>query len=397
MTRSLVVGPNGGASFGKGGGSYVALRIAQTLAQEPNSSVGLLSLWGASPESLAKSFGIVLPAGRVKSYSLFGGNQAREPSINPLVTPYAGAVAAQLLRLLQRTIQRFDPHLIVFNDDSPRIVSKFPPERQTLLYAHFPYACRLRYDIPDSYPSKSPLRRISEALVRPLMIRLFETDRASVTWLAANSSTTKRYMVSTFGKDVSVIYPPIDAARGNGVAKSDLVISIGAIQPNKRLMDIIMAMRLTTSKCKCLMFGHLRDQVYYKALIRRIGDLGLENKVRIIPDAPREVMLGFLRRSKVILHTSRFEPFGLSVVEGMAAGAVPVVYAGEDSGPWVDIVQKGEFGFGFRDETEMAAQITELIESSSKWASYSAVAMKRATFFSPRAFSDALLGLIEAN
>jgi len=187
----------------------VALRIAQTLASEADSTVGLVALWGASLGSLSSAFDIKLPIERIKNFFMFSSNSVREPSVNPLFSPYFGAVTLQLLRFVQRVIHKFHPDLIVFNDDSPRFISKLPSDTKTLVYAHFPYACRLRYDIPDSSSSKSIPRRVSDAFVRPFITRLFETECTGVTWLAANSNVTRRYMLPTFRREVSVIYPPI--------------------------------------------------------------------------------------------------------------------------------------------------------------------------------------------
>src|SRR5207245_1614480 len=101
------------------------------------------------------------------------------------------------------------------------------------------YACRLRYHIPDSSPARSIPRRISDAFVKPFMARLFETECSGVSWLTANSNVTRRYMIPTFRREVSVIYPPVEVALTAQVTRHDLVTSVGAIQPNKRLVEIV--------------------------------------------------------------------------------------------------------------------------------------------------------------
>ena len=394
MKRFLVVGPNGGASFGAGGGAYTALRIAQALAGVQGAVVGLAALWGSSPSLLSNAHGVELPLQRIKSFFLFKSTNSREPPINGLVSPYFGAVALNIVGFLKRTINQFHPDLIVFNDDSPRLVAGLPDGIGTLVYAHFPYACRLRYRIPEFHGSDSVLRKISDALVRPFMERLFETQSTEVKWLTANSSITKRYMVPTFGKEVSVIYSPTEPIPTSH-SKSNLIVAIGAIQPNKRYADIIEGMGILNADCKCFIFGHLRDSDYYRNLLRLIRSHDLETRVKIIPDAPRDVVWSFLRQSKVLVHAARFEPFGSSVVEGMTAGAVPVVYAGTDSGPWVDIVKEGQFGIGFKEPAEMAAAIENLVQDTSRWQDYSGLARNRAAFFSPQGFSERLLNLID--
>lgn len=393
MRRFLVVGPNGGASFGQGGGSYVAMRIVETLSQIENSEVGLISLLGVRPDTLANSFGIRLPLSRIRSFFLFEGKGPREPSMNTVASPYIGAILLSFTQLLRRTIERFNPELIVFNDDTPAFAPKLRSERESLLYANFPYACRLRHGDPDS-EGKLRVRRASEIFARPFMKRFFETETASVDWLVANSTVTRRYMESTFRpRDIAVLFPPVAPVPG-GVEKTNLIVSVGAIQPNKRHSDLIEALSNVKQKCQCMIVGHLRDINYYRYLRHTVGKLGLRDKIRIVPDAPREGLVQLLTRSKIIVHPSRFEPFGISVVEGMTAGAVPIVYEGHDSGPWVDILAGGKYGLGFRTSEDLAEKIDHVIENEALRTEYMAKAKERADFFSPRVFSDRLLNLI---
>ena len=44
------------------------------------------------------------------------------------------------------------------------------------------------------------------------------------------------------------------------------------------------------------------------------------------------------------------EDFGIAVVEGMAAGLIPVLHM--SGGPWDDIVLRGKYGNGYRDAVE---------------------------------------------
>ena len=49
------------------------------------------------------------------------------------------------------------------------------------------------------------------------------------------------------------------------------------------------------------------------------------DNVRIFANLPMETLRQLLWESKVFLHTAESEPFGLSIVEAMAAGCVPVI------------------------------------------------------------------------
>jgi glycosyltransferase involved in cell wall biosynthesis len=395
MRRFLVVGPNGGASFGQGGGSYVAVKMVEALSQLPDSKVGLVSLWGTNLGTLAESFGITLPQSKVKSFFLFESRAHREPMIGTVTTPYLATILMSVLRLLQRAVENFNPDLIIFNDDSPNLRGKFrDKEMRTLLYGHFPYACRMKYAGQRSEIS-SPLRRASELAIMPIMKKLFETERVSVNWLVANSTVTRRYMHATFpSNDISTIFPPVDPFTLQGHAKSNLVVSLGAIQPNKRHQEVVEAIKMVRSSCKCFIIGHLRDVAYFRRLVRYIKESGMEGRVEIIPDAPKRTLVQILERSKVIVHPSRFEPFGISVVEGMNAGAVPVVYAGENSGPWIDVVARGKFGRGYGDTEELATELADLLGNETNWRQEADAAKARGKSFSTQAFSNKFLNLI---
>jgi len=395
MKRFLIVGPNGGASFGQGGGSYVAVKMTEVLSSLPGSNVGLVSLWGTDIGTLAQSFGVSLPYSRVNSLFLLNSEARREPAIGMLGTPYIATILTSVLRVIQRAVERFKPDLIIFNDDSPNLGGKFQDtEMKSLLYAHFPYACRMKYAAQRSETS-SRLKRASELAVMPLMKRFFETEQISVDWLAANSTVTSRYMHGTFHRsDITTIFPPVDPFPLKGDSKSNFVVSLGAIQPNKRHQQVVEAMKRVRPSCKCFIIGHLRDIACFRNLVRYVKQNGLQDRVRIIPDAPKRMLLQILEKTKVIVHPSQFEPFGISVVEGMSAGAVPVVYAGENSGPWIDVVSRGKFGRGYTKTEDLTNEIEDLLTDESSWRREAERARARSNSFSTQAFSRSFLGLI---
>jgi glycosyltransferase involved in cell wall biosynthesis len=93
-----------------------------------------------------------------------------------------------------------------------------------------------------------------------------------------------------------------------------------------------------------------------KALTR---DLGLEDRVRFLED--RTDIPNLLHEADIFALTSRFEGFGLVVVEAMAAG-LPVVASNLD-GP-AEIIEHGVNGLLFESESDadLAAKLRTLIE-----------------------------------
>jgi glycosyltransferase involved in cell wall biosynthesis len=90
----------------------------------------------------------------------------------------------------------------------------------------------------------------------------------------------------------------------------------------------------------------------------------LQQHVHFLENLPEQDLLNLYASSKIILSTAHFEPFGMSVAEGMMLRAVPVVYKGSLSGPWMDIVDKGRYGIGFRTIEEFAESIEYIMNAN---------------------------------
>jgi glycosyltransferase involved in cell wall biosynthesis len=57
--------------------------------------------------------------------------------------------------------------------------------------------------------------------------------------------------------------------------------------------------------------------------------MGLTDRVKFYPNAPAEQKVDLLKKAKLYLHTMEGEHFGISIVEAMALGCLPIVH---DSG-----------------------------------------------------------------
>jgi glycosyltransferase involved in cell wall biosynthesis len=53
----------------------------------------------------------------------------------------------------------------------------------------------------------------------------------------------------------------------------------------------------------------------------------------------------------------------MSIAEGMLFRDVPIVYRGALSGPWIDIVDRGKYGIGFRTLEELAEAIEYIVNA----------------------------------
>jgi glycosyltransferase involved in cell wall biosynthesis len=93
-------------------------------------------------------------------------------------------------------------------------------------------------------------------------------------------------------------------------------------------------------------------------------------------------------------HPERFEHFGISVVEAMAAGAVPLVFSA--AGP-AEIVQDGENGLHWNTLDELAVLTVELARDEARRNELAAASERRAADFSAGAFAERLAHFVASD
>jgi glycosyltransferase involved in cell wall biosynthesis len=99
--------------------------------------------------------------------------------------------------------------------------------------------------------------------------------------------------------------------------------------------------------------------------------------------------------AKVFLRTLHNEPFGISIVEAMAAGCVPVVP--RDGGPWLDILEQhqGKYGFSYATLEEAADHIRTLLQNEQLRTEISKRAQERAMNFESSLFEERFQEIVQ--
>jgi glycosyltransferase involved in cell wall biosynthesis len=329
----IIVGPNAGSHMGTGGGVRVALNMAEALL-ETGYEIGLVAIDGFSMIKLDEIHGTHLSqyekSGSLKIFYVLG----RFKGLHVPFPVKVGLIALFLTRLLSK----IKVELMIFHDDVPKPIFYGRWPVKTILYSHFPYMARIAFNMCDPFEAEDRSRMLKEHMMRVLMRPTIYTYKRPDGLLIANSSVTKSFMEKVWGNGIRLLYPPVTlpSLEVNLESKEDLVVVIGTIQPNKRLGDILAGFAMAKSGKLCII-GRPSCKWYFELIKNRIKSLGLEERVQLMTDVDDAQKVSILLRSKAIISASQFEPFGISIIEGMAAGCVPVVFQGEMSGPWVDI------------------------------------------------------------
>ncbi|AIC16718.1 glycosyltransferase [Nitrososphaera viennensis] len=152
----------------------------------------------------------------------------------------------------------------------------------------------------------------------------------------------------------TIIAPPVcvDELRQAALLPSpraDRVLVVSRIYPSKKLENAIELARILKRRGvgkEMVIAGNLAaddscGRKYYEQLVGMIGDYGLSDYVSIKPNVELGKLWSLMQKSKAYFHPMPEEPFGISVVEAMAAGLVPAVPA--TGGPTEFVPQEYQF------------------------------------------------------
>ena len=270
------------------------------------------------------------------NYGLTDRHNYRPVTVFPLRLTRANAYQTPFLNFVaRRLLTRYD---VVFNSNN--CIYMLPKGPKYIHYIHFLPEASLAYNkrLNSGFRwevYKAPLRFLYAWFGVPKQDNL----------LIANSVFTRDKIAEFLDVDegeVTVISPPtFDTCNTYNTSYwSKKVLSLGSFSPNKgQLEQIRMAAKLPSFKFGIV--GTIKSRGHYAACQRLIHDSQLSN-VNLYPDLSRQEVSERLREASIFLHTMVNEPFGISTVEAIAQGCIPVVH---DSGGQREIVPIRELRF----------------------------------------------------
>ena len=154
---------------------------------------------------------------------------------------------------------------------------------------------------------------------------------------------------------VATVHHGIDLSRfAFSATGGDDLVALGRIHPDKGTADAIEIANQAGRRLKIA--GPIQDLAYYK---ERVAPRVDDDKVRYLGSVGPEQRSDLLASAAALLHPIGFaEPFGLSVVEAMAAGTPVVAY---NKGSMPEVIDEGVTGFLVSDITSAVAAIESAI------------------------------------
>lgn len=230
---------------------------------------------------------------------------------------------------------------------------------------------------------------------------------ASYQLKTAISDFSRRWTLRRWGVDCRVVYPPVDT-HFRYVEKERIILSVGRFAIDgeghtKKQRETLAAFRqmendgLRDWKYFCV--GGLRDTPEHRAYFDELGRINAGKGAQLIANIERDRLRSLYERARIFWHAAGYgedestkpifvEHFGLSTVEAMAAGCVPVVV---NKGGQREIVQHGVNGFLWDTLKELKEYTGTLINDDKLRARMAEAARERARLYSREMFVENFL------
>jgi len=278
------------------------------------------------------------------------------PNISQLESAYGEAATSVIKRIKTTNIlpslkktesnKHYDLIINTHGDMLPYFLPSFS-KSNAITYCHFPlakylidskdpeYAKFLRSTILSTMPTrkKTSYQKYID-LARTAYIHMLKK-----TTVLSNSEFSRSVILKAFGVDSVVLSPPVDvdffrnmsllssSSSGN---RKDTILVIARFHPTKKIENAIRLAKLLKERkigSRMKIVGNLPAGTpgYLFYLKQMVDQYDLDDYVKFEINVNFSKLLKLMRESKVYLHPLVGEPFGISTVEAMSSGLIPVV------------------------------------------------------------------------
>ncbi|HAU99213.1 MAG: hypothetical protein UX04_C0001G0092 [Microgenomates group bacterium GW2011_GWF2_45_18] len=229
--------------------------------------------------------------------------------------------------------------------------------------------------------------------------------------IVGNSAYTTRWIKTYWGVDARVLYPPVDISRFSpATQKKNQIVHIGRFFTaghSKKQLELVRLFRQCVSDglkdWELHLIGSVANgdvnRAYFEQVVAEASGL----PVVIHENATSEELIEVLNHSKIYWHATgfgedmnenpeRMEHFGISTVEAMSAGCVPVVF---DAGAQSEIVSE-DCGVVWKTAEEAIRATVTLSKDEKLWKMMSDYSIERAKMFAEQHFVEKFRGLLES-
>lgn len=226
-----------------------------------------------------------------------------------------------------------------------------------------------------------------------------------------NSNFTAKFLTDFPAPKLKVLYPPVDIEKlSSSEKKENLILSVGRFDNilNAKKQDVLieafqkLCQQNPKLDWKLVLMGGSHDLPEKNNYLQHLKFMAKDLPVEFVVNPPFETLKSIYSKSKIYWHAAGFgvdeflhpeetEHFGMTVVEAMDSGLVPIVVA---KGGLTEIVTDSRNGFLWQSVDELVAKTQLLFSTKKDLVQMSLAAQESAKAFSKQIFEERLLNLI---
>jgi hypothetical protein len=343
--RVLVTGPNMGLTLGDVGGNAILDAVVESL-RALNAEVHIYAFCGSPRPGVGRSFQDYVFASTMPLPAL------------PFLPIH--------IRRLQATLERLRPDVLIMQDDCVAL-RKGGFDVRIIVYSHFPYSVRAAMGVDFFKLSRrSIIARIAERYWLRLAWRrwIASPDSQQISGFISNSKVTASAVRRSFGLSTRVVPPPVttnDICPIPVSRKQPWICSVGLHRGKEPelLIEALADDRIHGSASSLQLIGHATHR-RIRELRRLAARAGVRDRVVISADLPRRDLVEIFQASKYVVSAASLEPFGVFLVEGMAAGCIPLARRTAFNGGATEILEGKQDVLTFEDEMDLVSRVVAI-------------------------------------
>lgn len=232
--------------------------------------------------------------------------------------------------------------------------------------------------------------------------------------IIAISEYSSYWIKKFWGKDSKILFPPVDISSFKSAQKEKIILSVGRFFPehhNKKQLELAQAFielvnenPETMKDFRLVLAGGLENKQSHINYVNKIKEISNNYSIEILPNISWDELNEIFAKALIFWHASglnedenknpeKFEHFGITTVEAMASGCIPIVI---NKGGQKEIIKDGVNGFTFNDVAELKQKTLFVIEHDKDMDKIRLQAIKDSKKYSDEVFEDELLKIISS-
>lgn len=222
-----------------------------------------------------------------------------------------------------------------------------------------------------------------------------------------NSQFTKSFIDKEYGVESEVVYPPVAVGEIKPLKKENVILFVGRFSKLQQSKGQDVLVQVFKKMCddglkgwKLVLGGG--SEIGGGEFVNELKKMAEGYPVNILENVPFSEIKKLYGTSKIFWSASGFEKdeksepekvehFGITTVEAMAAGCVPIVYK---AGGHKEVIENREHGFLWQTTSELQHLTLGIVKDERGREKIGDAAQKRSRYFSQQNFEKEILRLI---